>query len=46
MPETAAGSRTVMAETDRVTGWGTPADRVKGGAFADASNLMTASEAS
>jgi hypothetical protein len=29
-----------MAETIRVTGTGTPADRVKGGAFAEYSNLQ------
>jgi len=46
MPETAAGLRTVMAETIRATGLGTPSNRVKGGAFAEDSNFMTALEAS
>jgi len=39
MRQTAAGVRTVMAKTIRVTGTGTPADRVKGGAFAEYGNL-------
>lgn len=38
--------RTAVAETDRATGRGTPASRVKGGAFAEDSNLMAAFEAS
>jgi len=45
-PGTAAGRRTDMAETCRVTGTGTPSGRVKGGAFAEGSNFMTAFETS
>ena len=39
-PGTAAGLRTAVAETDRATGRGTPASRVKGGAFAGFGNLQ------
>lgn len=35
---TAAGLRTAVAETDRATGRGTPASRVKGGAFVEFGN--------
>jgi len=44
MPETTAGSRTDMAETDRATGRGTPTLRVKGGVLAEISSFMTAFE--
>jgi len=40
MPGTAAGLRTDVAETDRATGRGKPAIRVKGGAFAEFGNLQ------
>ena len=42
MPGTAAGLRTDVAETDRATGRATPAIRVKGDAFAEASTVITA----
>ena len=45
-PGTAAEMRTVMAETCRATGTGTPSGRVKGGAFAEDGNFMTAFETS
>ena len=41
-PGTAAGSRTDVAETDRATGRGTPAIRVKGGASVETAIVMTA----
>jgi hypothetical protein len=44
MPGTAAGSRTAMAETDRATGRGTPASRVKGNASAGISSSRPAQE--
>lgn len=44
MPGTAAGSRTIMAETGRVTGTGTPADRVKGHALVEDDRFMTTFE--
>ena len=42
MPGTAAGLRTDVAETDRATGRGTPAIRVKGDAFVEVVNVMAA----
>jgi hypothetical protein len=44
MPGTAAATRTIMAETIRATGLGTPADRVKGGAFARSRSFRTTLE--
>ena len=43
-PGTAAGLRTAVAETDRATGRGTPASRVKGGAFVEFRSFRTAFE--
>jgi hypothetical protein len=40
-PGTAAGRRTAVAETDRATGRGTPANRVKGNASAGPVRFMT-----
>jgi hypothetical protein len=45
-PGTAAEGRTTMAETYRAIGTGTPSVRVKGGAFAEDGNFMTAFETS
>lgn len=41
MPWTATTKWTDMAETDRATGWGTPAIRVKGGAFVNEAATST-----